>query len=226
LESPIPQRFNIETRIQNEALLAGDCDSAQIERMVILLHGYGESAQIMMDRFPDLQCLNGTAVASLEALHPIYLPTGKTGSSWMTSYQRDASIQNNLAYLESAIATLKAKRSWKQLILIGYSQGAQMAMRTAHFIDADQLVAIGSEAPPELKNQPKFSSKCFKVSLMRGKKDMAYPAHKFQEDIQWYQNAGHTVRTGEWPGGHVWSEQSSARVTEQVLESQNIALST
>ena len=218
LDTPAtPHRFHIETKIGHEALLAGDLESPHVERMVILLHGYGESAQIMMSRFPDLQCLKGTVVASLEALHPIYLPTGKTGSSWMTSYRREATILNNLAYLKSAIATLKAQRTWDRLIFVGYSQGAQMAMRTAHFIEADHLIAIGSEIPPELKQIPKKKPMFFRVSLMRGKKDMAYSAQTFKADIQWYEAAGHSVETEEWAGGHAWTEKSSTCVTEHVL---------
>jgi predicted esterase len=217
VESHKPNRFSIETRVQNEALLAGDTHALHVKRMVILLHGYGESAQVMLDRFPDLQCLNGTVVASIEALHPIYLPTGKTGSSWMTSYRREASIQNNLTYMKSALSALKAERTWDQLILVGYSQGAQMAMRTAHWIDADTLIAVGGEVPPELKSEPKSSSKCYNVVLMRGKKDMALSAHTMNNDLLWYQDNGHRVSTQEWPGGHMWSEESTKNVTHEIL---------
>lgn len=219
------KELSITANFELVSLLDGDLEQREIETLVLLFHGYGENAAKMLERLPDLAQRSGHLVLSLEAPHRIYLPTGKTACSWLTSERRELSIRNNLSLLSSALELLRARYDWKTLNLVGYSQGAQMAMRAAAEQVVDHLVVVGAELPPELRDSEAWAEVLLrergspwnvphKVSLLGAKKDMAYRHETKQRDAKLYRSFGAQVQTQEWAGGHAWSDRASGAVVD------------
>jgi len=175
--------------------------------LILALHGYGESADIMMDRL-DPWIDSGFTLACPQALHPIYLPNRKVGHSWMTSYCREEAIVENMKYLEIVIDHLRKDRSFSKLIVLGYSQGAQMAMRVVRWITGDHLISLCGELPPELRKAPLYGKERQPESLIlaRGKKDLALSAETMAENRQVWEEWEVPCATLELPGAHHWQE--------------------
>lgn len=219
-------QLQIEYSNRIESILIGEMSSCKT--LVIAFHGYAESAKHMrerlsyLDRHPHMVCL------CLEAPHPIYLPNGKVGSSWLCRYRRGEALVNNLNYLESVIAHLARLGQCERLVWLGYSQGAQMAMRAAEVFGGHHLIAIAGELPPELLDSShedaisfssthRAGSNAMKVALMGGKKDMALKDGVFERAKAWYASKGHLVEEVRWNGGHGWNEGMDQAVQEQLL---------
>lgn len=95
---------------------------------VLLLHGYGQSAEDILSPFQSLNSDSFCFVVpeGLNAFYPKGLG-GRTGNSWMTSKFRLAEIQDYLAYLNQVLQMddeFSGKRVW-----IGFSQGVTTMFR-------------------------------------------------------------------------------------------------
>jgi predicted esterase len=228
-------KLKIESSRQLPVLMEGDFGSEMVQDVVIALHGYGESAAHMVDRLQPLLGLESLLLISLEAPHPIYLANGQTGSSWLTSYRRHETIFNNMLHVKACLEHLRGRLSWQRLHWLGYSQGAQMAMRAALWLEAHSLMAIGAEIPPELKVLPQdlkealeerfgpgfgasHSEQPLKVALMRAKKDMAVSHEVFSENASWLEAQGFDLSTRQWSGGHRWNEDATEHVLAMLME--------
>lgn len=220
-------QFQIEYSNRIEAILIGEVTSCRT--LVVALHGYAESAKHMRERLSYLEKHPSMACLCLEAPYPIYLPNQKVGSSWLCRYRRRESLGNNLNYLESAMDQLTSLGHWERLIWLGYSQGAQMAMRAAEVFGGDHLIAIGGEVPPELLESNHEDGAFFttarrqgpdvmKVALMGGRKDMALKDGVFDRAKAWYTSKGHLVEEVRWNGGHSWNEGMDQAVQAQLLD--------
>lgn len=175
--------------------------------LILGLHGYGESGQLMLDRMIPWT-IGGHTIASIEALHPIYLPNRKVGHSWMTSHLREEAIAENLRYIQRVLDQLQQEISFSSLTVFGYSQGAQMAMRVARWIDGVHLIALGAELPPELHLPPIYGKERSptRVTLARGKKDLSIAHETFSDNQKQWQDWGADCTALELPGAHRWSE--------------------
>jgi len=186
---------------------------------VLALHGYGESAAIMMQRLePWLD--SGFSLACAQALHPIYLPNQKVGHSWMTSDHREEAITQNLVYLENVIQQLKEEVSFSNLIVLGYSQGAQMAMRVTRWLSGDHLIAVCGELPPELREKPLYGNERQPISalLARGKKDIALTQMTMSENQSVLEKWGGSCAAFELPGAHRWLDDWTDLLTPWLSE--------
>ena len=99
------------------------------DKLIYVLHGYGQLAQFFIQKFTPLQKLGYTIVAP-EGLHRFYLEgtSGRVGASWMTKVNRELDILNYIQFLDSLHETYKQK-DWKSITVLGFSQGVATAFR-------------------------------------------------------------------------------------------------
>lgn len=198
--------IEIVTPLRSKTLKVGEGK----DRGILALHGYGEHAEDMAQRL-ETWVDDKTTLLCPQALHPIYLANGKTGWSWMTREDRDRSIANNLTYLQLCLEELGS--GFKERVVVGYSQGAQMAMRVARCLGTDTLVAIGGELPPELREESLDGQHAdFRVLLGRGRKDMPYSSQILQRDLELFRAWGCFAQSLDWPGAHRWERDIPDRI--------------
>jgi predicted esterase len=170
------------------------------ERLLVGFHGYGETAEAHMAELAQLPGIDRWTVVAVQALHPFY--AGRTGmivASWMTSLDRELAIDDNRAYVNSVVAQF----SPRQLVFLGFSQGAAMAYRAAATSNATGIIALGGDVPPEVvESRPKLPP----VLIGRGIREEWYTDEKLQKDLRFLREVT-TVSTCVFDGDHEWTSE-------------------
>ena len=196
---------------------------------VIAFHGYGQNADdILRDvrRIPGIERWN---VASVQALNRFYTRDEGVVASWMTRQDRELVIEDNLAYVDTAIdrviadlpSSLQASKSPSlqgsqapRLVLAGFSQGAAMAYR-AGFLGRHRpagIIALGGDVPPEVvarlprRSSPGRVEEGPRVLVGAGKNDRWYTADKVDHDVAFLRSCGVDHEVVRFDGGHEWNE--------------------
>src|ERR1043166_5774861 len=123
----------------------------------IVLHGYGQLADVFVRYFADLD--DGTRyVVAPEALNHFYMvdprrapaPDRPVGATWMTRVGREQEIRDYVAYLDQLHD--EVVRGSASVHVIGFSQGAATASRWAAMGRSriDRLILWGGLTPPDL----------------------------------------------------------------------------
>ena len=178
------------------------------ERLLIGFHGYGENAEIHMAELEQIPGIEQWTAVAVQALHPFYMHrTGAIVASWMTSQDRELAIDDNRAYVRAVIEQLPVPR---QLVFLGFSQGVPMAYRAAAGSAATGLIALGGDAPPELReSRPPLPP----VLIGRGTREEWYTEEKLQKDLRFLSTLT-TVTTCVYDGGHEWTAEFRAAAGE------------
>ena len=95
-------------------------------------HGYYENAETQLDRLAAIPGTSTWTLVSVQGLHRFYRArTDDVVASWMTRQDRELAIADNIAYVDSALATVVGEPSPEPLVCAGFSQGVAMAFRAA-----------------------------------------------------------------------------------------------
>jgi len=174
--------------------------------MIVGFHGYAEAVDTHMARLEVIPELSGWTIVCIQGLHQFYNRRGEVVSSWMTSQDREAAIDDNLRYVRSVITEAIHQNGEPQaLVYQGYSQGVSMAWRAA-LLGArrvDGLAVFGGDVPPEFGVRP--LTQCPPVLLGRGRDDTQYTAAQFRADLDMLAGRYVAVEPYEVPGGHNWT---------------------
>jgi predicted esterase len=171
------------------------------ERLLVGFHGYGETAEGHMAELRQIPGIDRWTVVAVQALHPFY--TNRTGmivASWMTSLDRELAIDDNRAYVASVVAQFPPSR---QLVFLGFSQGAAMAYRAAADSNATGVIALGGDVPPDVVES---GSKLPPVLIGRGIREEWYTDEKLQKDLRFLREVT-TVSTCVYDGAHEWTAE-------------------
>ena len=105
-------------------------DISKATRLLVVLHGYGQSAFFFMKKFEFL-IAKGYFIVAPEGMHRFYLEgtSGRVGASWMTREARLDDIQDNFNYLESLVSKIQEQNSFLSVDVLGFSQGAATTTR-------------------------------------------------------------------------------------------------
>ena len=201
---------HIPTEVRGRVLLR----EASISPAPLLagFHGYGENAERLLEAIVEIPGITTWNVAVIQALHPFYnTKTGEVVASWMTKQDRELVIEDNLAYVTSALAA--AKRHFKTVgpnAFLGFSQGTAMAYRAAALTDhpCDGLIALAGDMPADLglpgaKSIPR-------VLIGRGTGDTWYDHAKLESDVARLQADSSSVEICVFEGGHEWTAEFRA----------------
>ena len=127
-------------------------DINKTDKLIYVLHGYGQLASYFIKSFEKLP--DSYLVIAPEGMHRFYLKgtSGRVGASWMTKEAREIDILENTQNLELLDQHILSKKTFKEKILLGFSQGGATAARwyfnkNSYF---DQLILWASVFPPEI----------------------------------------------------------------------------
>ena len=177
----------------------GDIEKAKY--LLITLHGYGQLPSYFGRKFEELT--EDFFIVIPEGMHRFYLEgtSGRVGASWMTKEAREDDIEDNLTYLNQLINSITSNKSFKKLILLGFSQGGATAARFYYSGSTiNHLILWASVFPPDLKieNEMKIENKSNVFVL--GNQDPYFTKSQFSETINFYSNLG--FKTIEYSGNH------------------------
>ena len=177
--------------------------------MLVGFHGYGEGADIQLERMRRIPGADRWLLVSIQGLHRFYQRrANEVVASWMTRQDREHAIADNLAYASAVIDAVEREYpGGPRLVLAGFSQGVAMMFRAAAASSrpVDGVIAVGGDVPPELG--PAVLARVRRALVCRGARDEWYTEQIFGRDIQRLREAGVTIRPLEFGGGHEWSDE-------------------
>jgi len=169
--------------------------------LLIGFHGYGETAEDQMKLLQKIPGMENWTACSVQALHPFYNTRRKIGYSWMTSYDRELSIKENVEYVNRIVTEVKKNFPLSNTIVFhGFSQGTNMACRAALLgkFKSSGVILLGGDIPPEFENLDKMQ----RILLARGKKDKFYSSIRWKNDVKQVQKSDVESYICEFSGGH------------------------
>ncbi len=181
--------------------------------LLVGFHGYGENAE---RHLAELVRIPGSArwrVAAVQALHPFYNRTQEVVASWMTSFDREHAIEDNVAYVGAMVGRLRERfptSAGGALVYAGFSQGVAMAYRAAAKSGppCHGVIALGGDVPPELS--PPELAALPAVLVGAGLAESFYTPSKLSADIARLRAAGVDARSAPYTGGHEWTDEFRA----------------
>jgi len=177
--------------------------------MLVGFHGYGEGADIQLERMRRIPGADRWLLVSIQGLHRFYQRrANEVVASWMTRQDREHAIADNFAYASAVIDAVEREYpGGTRLVLTGFSQGVAMMFRAAVASSrpVDGVIAVGGDVPPELG--PAVLARLRRALVCHGARDEWYTEAIFGRDIQRLREAGVTVRPLEFGGGHEWSDE-------------------
>jgi predicted esterase len=176
--------------------------------MLVGFHGYAEGAERMLDELVGVRGDADWLVVSIQALNRFYSRASTVVANWMTREDRELAIADNLEYVTSAVAAVRAAYPVTETIVYsGFSQGVAMAYRAAAFVNGRGVPAprgailLAGDIPPDVL--PRLSQ-LPPLLIGRGRSDEWYTEPKAAVDRERFRAAGVAPAWHEFDGGHVW----------------------
>jgi predicted esterase len=194
----------VETATHGRYLLEGPADSATL---LAGFHGYGETAELQMERLRRLPGASACLLASVQSLHLFYTKANEVVGSWMTRLGREHAIADNARYVAAVVADVQRRcPSVDRVVYAGFSQGVAMAYRAAARAGrtGDGVLAIGGDLPPDVADDP--TARLPPVLVARGLRDEWFTEAKLQRDLEALRARGVPVTSVVYEGGHAWPE--------------------
>jgi predicted esterase len=187
--------------------------------LLVGFHGYGENAERHLAELRRIPGAAGWALCAVQALHPFYNRQGEVIASWMTSFDRERAIADNIAYVAGVVAEVRrGLPAGCCLAYLGFSQGAAMAYRAAAGCGhpCHGVVVLGGDVPPELaeRDLPGFPP----VLLGRGSSEEWYDAAKMEHDVELLRGKGVDIQPLIFAGGHEWTDEFRAAAGRFLLD--------
>jgi len=212
---------HIEVRRTARYHLLGPCgsgdggeDETEPQEVWFVLHGYRQLAGRFLRRFRSLD--DGTRlIVAPEALSRFYVekevkrhgPESLVGASWMTRWDREAEIDDYVAYLNRLADRIFAEvgREGVRTTLLGFSQGVTTAARWAVLgrWPPDRLVTWGDTLPPDLPDDPAARRLAgIPVELVRGRRDPSRREEAEEDEEERLSRWDVPYRVHRHDGGH------------------------
>jgi predicted esterase len=212
--------FQLPATVHGHCELEGPDAEAGPRPLVVGFHGYAETAERHLQALRRIPGIEGWRRCAVQALHPFYRgKTGDVGASWMTRFNRELAITDNIRYVAGAVARIREEVPTREpLAWVGFSQGTAMAYRAAAGagLRSQVLIALGGDVHPDLAEQdlPGFP----RVLIGRGRTDPWYSEGTLHADVALLEQKGVTVEVCLFDGGHEWSDVF-CRAAGRLLES-------
>ena len=182
--------------------------------LVVGFHGYKENASAQMERLAAIPGAAAWTLVSVQGLHRFYRGrTEEVVASWMTREDREATIADNVAYVDAALDAVPHDDSTR-IVYAGFSQGVAMAFRAAlrGRRRAAGVIAVGGDVPPELLSDRELRFP--PLVLARGRRDDWFTQAKFDAEVASLTARNVTVRPFLYEGVHEWNEAVSSAAGE------------
>lgn len=181
--------------------------------LLVGFHGYGENAERHLAELVRIPGTESWRVAAVQALHPFYTRTQEVVASWMTRFDREHAIEDNIAYVVGVVERLRDESRGSEvgaLVFAGFSQGVAMAYRAAARLGAScrGVIALGGDVPPEISERELAGLPAVLVGAGLG--ESFYTPTKLNADIARLRAAGVDARPAPFAGGHEWTDEFRA----------------
>ncbi|MET0552539.1 MAG: dienelactone hydrolase family protein [Vicinamibacteria bacterium] len=206
----------VETATHGRYLLEGPADAVTL---LAGFHGYGETAEVQMERLRLLPGASACALAAVQSLHLFYTKANEVVGSWMTRLGREHAIEDNTRYAAAVVADVRRRHlSIERVVYAGFSQGVAMAYRAAARIGqpGDAVFAIGGDLPPDVADDP--AARLPPVLVARGLRDEWFTDAKLERDLAALRGRGVPVTSVVFEGAHEWPEPIFAAAAEFLRE--------
>lgn len=172
--------------------------------LLVGFHGYGETGEGFLASLEAIPGAEAWHVASVQALHLFYARQGRqVAGSWMTRFDRELAISDNLAYARAAVAAVREEvQAPGTLVFAGFSQGVAMAYRAAAVEPCSGVIALAGDVPPEVD-----CGSLPPVLIGRGREDEWYDQEKLRVDLGRLEAAGTSADVSVFDGGHEWTPE-------------------
>lgn len=198
----------------------------QTKSVWFVLHGYGHLAKYFIKKFETLTT-HGICVIAPEGLSRFYLEdvntrskTGnnRVGSTWMTSENRLADIENYIQFLNTVYATELKKYPNVPVTLLGFSQGAATISRWAlnNSVAFNDLILWAGIFPNDMdfeKGKELLKSK--KVYQVYGSRDPFLTEARIEEMKALSEKIGVTSPSLIFDGGHELHQETLLKLIER-----------
>ena len=173
---------------------------------VVGFHGYGETEEESLAALERMPGSEGWLLCAVRALHPFYRRTGEVVASWMTGFDRENAIRDNVRYVSATVGMLRERYGVRRLGYVGFSQGVAMAYRAAAFAGhhSHALVALAGDVPADVSEAR--PSPFPPVLIGRGSEETWYTEDQLAQDLQVLQSMNVPARSAPFEGGHEWTD--------------------
>ncbi len=180
-------------------------DPEKANNVIFVLHGYGQLVEYFIRKFKVLNQSDYFVVAP-EGLHRFYLKgsSGRVGASWMTKEERTSDISDYINYLNLLWDKIDAEYTFKNKILLGFSQGGATASRW-HCLGnfkADRFVLWAAVFPPDMHQENCEAFNQSKNVLVFGNQDEYYSESSVDENYQSMLSDNLDFELLKFEGGH------------------------
>jgi predicted esterase len=194
-------------------------------KLLVGFHGYAERAEHMLDAMRRIRGERPWLLVSVQALNRFYTRANEVVASWMTREDRELSIADNVSYVASVVAAVRAAYpATDQIAYVGFSQGVAMAYRAAAFVArrthvvpaAAAVILLAGDLPPDVAP---VAASLPPLLIGRGTKDEWYTAEKAAADLAMLDEAGLSPVAHVFDGGHEWADSfvaAAARFLDSV----------
>jgi predicted esterase len=180
---------------------------------LIGFHGYGQSADAIIEELQRLPGANAWRLVSVQGLHRFYTRgDASVVASWMTRQDRELAIADNIDYLNRAVDAAVGEDSGP-LVYLGFSQGASMAARAvAHGARrATGLVLLGGDIPADAQTDPRDRFVSLPVVVGIGSEDKWYQP-RAEADLKFLRDRGASTHVVRYAGGHEFTDEFRSAV--------------
>ena len=175
--------------------------------MLVGCHGYGQAADTMLEELRKIPGSEAWRLVSVQALHRFYTRGDQSVvANWMTRQDRDAAIADNIQYVDRAIEAATSD-DVRAIVLLGFSQGASMAVRAAvcgsHRVAG--LIMMGGDIPSDVREA---TSRPFPQTLIGvGSRDQWYSGERAEADLKLLADRGVRHEVVRFEGGHEFTQE-------------------
>lgn len=200
------------------AILEPEVQSDTPPRVLLALHGYGQSCRNFIRNFAPLRKTN-TLVVAPQGPNQFYWQQNppKVGFTWLTSYRKEHSLPDLMQYLTLVLETVHERHPYDRdkIFVLGFSQGSVLGFRFAAngLVPIAGLIAWGADLPPDVAEQLP-NMKPFPVLVVHGEDDPIMPIAKARDGETQLRDHGFPVETLYFAGGHELPEDQVLAVSD------------
>ncbi len=196
----------VPATVHGRVLIDNDEGAAVSSHVLVAFHGYGQSAEDMLEELRRIPGADQWTRVSIQALNRFYTRgDAKVVANWMTREDREQAIADNIAYVDAALVAFQGR----DLVFVGFSQGVSMAYRAA-LLGARSvagIIALAGDIPAELKTDAPHRHPWPKVLIGVGHLEQWYSSDKVDQDEAFLAARGVEHSMVRFKGGHEWTEE-------------------
>ena len=211
---PDPEMQTILVAKHGQYLLAPSKPSKNLP-ILCGFHGYADTAEKQLELLQAIPLAQPWLCCAVQSLNLFYNKSMNIVGNWMTSFDREHAITDNVAYVDAVVAELQSKFSASnKVVYLGFSQGVPMAYRAAILgsHSCAGLIVLAGDFPPELASRD--LRELPPILLCRGRQDTIMPQEQIDKDQAIFEGQGVDCEVFLFDGDHSATEEFFRKAAE------------